>query len=213
MNNTQISHFIFQGADGRDAFFIRLEFEPELNEYFLGTSFIIDLNKYFKYDSMAGDVTCMKRKEDMIPKINKMAKVILNIPELRQYYLPEFLLNKEGRFSLETANTLLQMIDGKTMFPDYTLFSEQSNPIFYHDFRMALITSVVNSEPGQIPRSRWEELIASHQDIQQEYVEYYSDSNHFNYAQGKDRFGNPVDYFMLFEDNKLKFFFTRRTPQ
>jgi len=213
MKDTITDTFFFKRENGNDAFFIRLEFEPELNVYFMSTSFIVDLNKYFNYDSMAGDVKCLKRKEDMIPKINLIAKIIFEIPELKQFYLPDFLLNKDGKFSVETAMTLDEMMDGKASFPDYTLFSQRCNPIYFYEFRMALITSVINAEPGEIPRSRWQELIAHSEELKQEYVEYYSVSNQFNYAQGKDRFGNSVDYFMLFERNELKFFFTRKAPK
>ncbi len=211
--NKNTDCFLYKGESGVDAFFIRLEYEPELNEYFLSTSFIVDLNKYFNYDSMVGDVTCLQRKDEMLSKINLIAKKILEIPQLKQFYLPDFLLNKDGAFSVETALTFLELMDSKVSFPDYTLFSQRSNPIYFYEFRMALITSVVNSEPGEIPRSRWHELIANSDELQQEYVEYFSDSNQFNYAQGKDRFGNAVDYFMLFERNELKFFFTRKTPK
>lgn len=96
-------------------------------------------------------------------------------------------------------------------FPDYTPFSETSNPLYFK-FAHPFLKSKLNDEmPLCAYKEHFEELVDEKYDLQREYVEHYHPENEFFVTQSRHE-ENVIDIYFIARHGEIVMFFTRKSP-
>ena len=96
-------------------------------------------------------------------------------------------------------------------FPDYTPFSPSSNPLFFEQGCRFLMDDICSEKTIEVTKKHFEELVGLSNELQHEYVEYYSSENKYYLTQ--DTYEDKLydGYFMTIKD-KIILFFIRASP-
>lgn len=211
MNSHEKSYkYFFKDDKGFDAFFIHLEFDEVNLKYYLSTSIGTDLNNYFEYQKMSDQIISENNEFERILLIKKLAQIIKQYDSLNLFYFPNEILNSNGRYMNENAKVLYQIISENMDFPDYTVFSENHNSIYFYELKTGKLIDFISKIHNEITKQEWELLICESQQLKIEYVEYLTDDNGFVQTEGKLENGIHYNYYLMFDKNLLKLFFVKR---
>lgn len=95
-------------------------------------------------------------------------------------------------------------------FPDYSAFSANVNPLYFH-FALPFITEYVKNENVvYVCKDHFEELVAFDSQLQEEYVEWYNPGNEF-YITNREYAGQSLDIYILGLNKTVLMFFMRKT--
>lgn len=96
-------------------------------------------------------------------------------------------------------------------FPDYTPFSESTNPLYFA-FTVPYLKERMNEElPMGASKEHFEELVNEAYELQLEYVEHYHPENEYFLTQGRYE-GKLQDIYYIARNGEIVMFFIRRSP-
>lgn len=201
----------FYDDAGRALFFLKVEYLEFLDEYRFNHSLCLPIEKMSKYSGicksfLAKGVSWRQRTS----KLDRLGLLIKKDPIFKPHYFPEFMLTTNGQYNESYAQQLEKIMEGQE-FPDYTLFSADSNPFYFYLVKKYFYTHVL-AKPEYLSREQFQKIINNHHLLQNKYVEFLSPENQFYISQTKDEAGIVYDIFFMTTTQDLHFFFTCQRP-
>jgi hypothetical protein len=206
MNEDKQERFFCKDENDRDLFYLELFFDYELETIFWNLSIDISLFLTEEAEDIINQIVIIDAPtEKRLILIDNLFEILKQLPEIENYFFSDELLDKNGTYSKDTADTLNNILLNKD-FPDYTPFAEHSNTYYFYFFIPFLKSVIKENEITFVKRKEFELLVKNRFDLQAQYAEEYSNNAVFICIK---LFNNDTQYncYVLTIDNSIKLFF------
>jgi len=207
-----ITKYYCRDDKGRDLFFVSLHvFGPD-EPYFLDTSLGIDVKSLPGIHEMV-EAICRKEYSDesRITLINTLFAHLQVIPGIEAKFLPDYALDKHGRFN-EPYLRILHQVISEVEFPDYTPFAENYNAFYFERIKPQFAQLLVEGKLTRMPQKQFVELLPMNPKLQELFVEYLAVNMAF-YTFSEWSESAPKEYwgcYLMVSENELAFLFARQ---
>ncbi len=202
--------YFCKSSSGRDLLYINIDDFDNLDSFHFESSLPFQV---INDDDLKPLITIVCDKNitetERVNAINLLFEKIKMKPDIEFYYLPDYTLNGKGEYLEFYANTIAEVL-GDITFPDYTGFSEETNFLYFECFQKIFNLLKKGGKLKSINNEHFIQLLPYNPALQYLYVESLSTCNKFFYYQEEDN-GNYMDFYIMETDDKLSFFFIRKT--
>lgn len=211
MKKDQYRYFA-KDLSGRDLFYLEINRIVGMEDCSFRTSLGIEITELEEFKYLVKQFVNSKINDDLRNAFaEKIIIEILKIPAIESHFFDEFLLSPNGSY-LEYVDETIQYILKTTEYADYTVFSKECNYIPFRFLKGLLKDWIRQSRETVVDKTHFLELLPINPVLQEIYVEYLTCSVEYFYFQVEDDNNIHWDIYSLFDDNELKFAFTRKTP-
>lgn len=197
--------------NNRDLFFVALDSYDVESDYIFICSLDYDIEKIKGIPELVQEL-CLKRTtlERRTSLLQSLFKIIQTIPGIERKYFPTFLLDREGKFMENYLGTLRDILTVK-VFPDYSAFSFEYNPVYFGFFLNVFSDLKSLGKLKDISQEVFVGLLPHNFVLQLLYVEHLSSSMEFFLYEERDGNEEYMDFYCLVSQGDLAFFFILRT--
>lgn len=211
MKKNQYRYFA-KDLSGRDLFYLEINRIIGMEECSFRTSLGVNITELEAFKYLIKQFVSSEIGDDLRNAFaEKIIIEILKIPAIESHFFDEVLLSPHGSY-LEYVDETIQNILKTTEYTDYTVFSKEYNYIPFKFLKGLLKDWIRQSRETTVVKEHFLELLPSNPILQEIYVEYLTSSVEYYYFQIEDDNNIHWDLYSLFDENELKFAFTRKTP-
>lgn len=197
--------FYCKNDNGRDLFYFELYFnhEPKLINWDISLDLIVLPPEVIDLVEQIIVIEISDEARHLL--IDKLFNMIRVLPNIEPQYLPDHLLDKNGKFMDYYSRTLQELLCTKS-FPDFVPFSESKNGYYFGYLLPIIMSQIEYIFPLLIEKIYFEELVKNNNDLTVEYAEVYSNNSKYLCVK---LFNESTMYncYIVMVNNAIKLFF------